>query len=240
MKQILYIFLFLATSAPAQFAWRFQDRDFAAGDTVSADCWVSGFDNVGAFQFSLAYDTATLAIRMDTPFTFTGLIPWTTDEFSHGLQPGCASAANEIRLVWADPYVFTYPNGKVFSIWFKAKKAGSVCGSIWALAGPLWPEAWDGNLINPVEMSVGCTPIRRRKMQAVDRQERAFSITPNPASGQVVVTLPAPGRVRIFDAAGRLESETDGAEGPNEITLTGAAGLKVVQYGDQTKKIMKQ
>lgn len=63
MKKPLYIFLLLAGTTQAQFAWKFQDRLFEPGDALTADCRVSGFDSVGAFQFSLAYDSAALKVE---------------------------------------------------------------------------------------------------------------------------------------------------------------------------------
>jgi len=240
MKYILFLFLFFTFTADAQFAWKFQDRLFEPGETVTADCWVSGFDSIGAFQFSLAYDSAALKIDLDTPFVFTGLIPWTAAEFSHGLQPGCASAANEIRLVWADPYTFTYANGKAFSIRFTAKTAGSVCKSIWMLNGPMWPEAWDDNLLNAVPMTVGCIPLRRPTMKQREQETLAFAAYPNPTAGLITVTLPTSGRITVFDALGRVESEMEGVEGANEITLTGANGIKAIEFQGTIKMVVKQ
>lgn len=239
MKSLLIFFLLIAGATQAQFAWKFQDRLFEPGDTLTADAWVSGFDSIGAFQFSLAYDSAALAIDLDTPFTFTGLIPWTTAEFSHGLQPGCTSADNEIRLVWADPYTFTYPNGKVFSIRFVAKKAGSVCKSVWMLNGPMWPEAWDYTLMYPVPMSVGCIPLRRPTMPMKSREDEhseAITATPNPFTEYF--TLNASGILTMYDLAGRMVYR--GAYQAGEQIGGFAPGMYFGLIGNQSFKIAKQ
>lgn len=241
MKKIIFFFLLIAGAAQAQFAWKFQDRLFDPGDTLTADAWVSGFDSVGAFQFSLAYDSAALAIDLDTPFTFTGLTPWTAAEFSHGLQPGCTSADNEIRLVWADPYTFTYPNGKVFSIRFVAKKAGNICKSIWMLNGPLWPEAWDDDLLYQVPMSVGCIPARRTGIRIKSREDeqtaQVITITPNPFTDSFTINTSGP--LRVTNIAGQVVLFGNYQSGqPLGESLSN--GVYFGRVGNETFKIVKQ
>lgn len=203
----LIFFVFLTFNLNAQFRWSFQDKIFNSGDTVQAQCWVSGFDSVGAFQYSLSYDSNLLSIRLDTPFTFTGLVPYSSDEFSHGLQPGIDTffnyPKNHIKTVWADPFVHTYPNGHVYTIWFTAKNKGTVCDAIRLLDGPndMPIEAWHENLINPIEMQVGCIPARNPKWAGPIKEEE-YRVYPNPSSDVVYVDSTEPVEVFVINSVG--------------------------------------
>jgi len=205
----LLFFLLLTFNLQAQFKWSFADKTFSAGDTVQAQCWVSGFDSVGAFQYSLAYDTNYLAIRLDTPFTFTGLVPYTREDFSHGLQEGLSSLfyypKNHIKTMWADPFVHTYSNGHVYTIWFIAKDRGTVCESIYLLDGPndMDIEAWHENLIDPIEMQVGCIPARFPQWVG-PTQEEEIRVYPNPSSDVIFVDSTEPVEVMVMNSVGEI------------------------------------
>ena len=239
MKQILYIFLLFATSAHAQVTFTAPDVTYNAGQPVEAKATVSGFDAITAFQWALMFDTA--ALRLDS-LAFPGNLPGYEQVTCFSLHsPGYTLQPGEIRSLWSDPYGETLSDGThVFSMHFTAKQAGKLSQDIAIYPQGLYPVAYSFPLV-PQALYWQFIPAKRpAKFAANDRGESAFSVFPNPARGQVTVTLPASGRVRVFDASGRLESETDGAEGVNEITLTGAAGMKVVQYGSETKKIVNQ
>lgn len=212
MKQLFSFYLILfSLNSQAQLKWSFQDKEFNAGDIVPVKCWVSGFDSVGAFQYSLAYDTNYLTIRLDTPFTFTGLVPYTSDEFSHGLQSGIDTffnyPKNHIKTAWADPYIHTYPNGHVYTIWFIAKDRGSVCESIHLLNGPFdMPiECWHENLIDPVEMEVGCIPARNPQWVGPKQEKHEdVRIYPNPTSDFIYVDSTEPVKVVVINNVGEV------------------------------------
>lgn len=202
-------FVLLSLSVQAQFKWSFEDRDFNLGDTVPVRVYVSGFDSIGAFQYSFSYDTNALSIRLDTPFTFTGLIPWTSDEFAHGLQSGLSPffyyPKNHIKTVWADPDTFSYPNGHAYTVWFTARKTGSVCESIQMLNGPLdMPvECWHQDLIHQVEMVVDCIETRKPRVN-LPEQELDYRVYPNPSSDVVHVDSTEPVQVVVVNSVGEI------------------------------------
>lgn len=211
MKQLILFFLLFSFTSQAQFTWSFEDRMFNAGDTVQARVWVSGFDSIGAFQYSLEYDSNNLMIRLDTPFTFTGLIPYTSEEFSHGLQAGLSPyfyyPKNQIKTVWADPDSFTYPNGHVYTIWFIARQSSTICESIKVLNGPFdMPiEAWHQELITPVEMEVGCIPARNPQWVGPKQEEHEdVRIYPNPTSDFIYVDSTEPVKVVVINNVGEV------------------------------------
>lgn len=232
----------------AQFKWSFEDRDFLSGDTVQARVWVSGFDSVGAFQYSLSYDTNYLQIRLDTPFTFTGLIPYTADEFSHGLQSGLSPyfyyPKNHIKTVWADPYVHTYPNGHVYTIWFIARQSGTICESLKMLNGPLdMPvEAWHENLITPIEMIVGCIPARKPRRVVFpsreDLPQEKIKVYPNPTSDFIYVDSTEPVGITVFNELGELTFSNKIYSKDQPIFIE--QGINIVRIISKDKTILKQ
>lgn len=243
MKQlILFCLTLLSLSVQAQFKWSFEDRNFVLGDTVPMRVYVSGFDSVGAFQYSFAYDTNNLSIRLDTPFTFTGLLSsYDASYFSHGLQPGCLSAKNEIRTLWADPYIHSYPNGHVYTVWFIAKQAGTTCGSIEILDGPMPIEAWNENLITPVEMIVGCISARRPKRvdhPIREREELSVRVYPNPAADYIYVDSTEPAQVTVYNSLGELTFFNKIFSSTEPIFVE--KGISVVKIVTKEKTILKQ
>lgn len=209
MKHLIFLFLLFSYTTQAQFKWSFADKTFESGEIVPAQCWVSGFDSIGAFQYSIAYDSNLLSINLDTPFTFTGLVPYTSEEFSHGLQPGIDTffnyPKNRIMTAWADPHVHTYPNGHVYTIWFTAKDRGTVCNAIYLLDGPndMPIECWHENLTDPVEMQVGCIPARFPKW-AGPTQEEEIRVYPNPSSDVIFVDSTEPVEVMVMNSVGEI------------------------------------
>ena len=249
MKQFFLLLLLLFSyTSQAQFTWSFEDRIFNAGDTVQARVWVSGFDSIGAFQYSLEYDSNNLMIRLDTPFTFTGLIPYTSEEFSHGLQAGLSPyfyyPKNQIKTVWADPDSFTYPNGHVYTIWFIARQSSTICESIKVLNGPFdMPiEAWHQNLITPVELIAECIPLR--KPERVDfpipsrENLEEIKIYPNPTSEFIYVDSTEPVEVTVFNQLGQLTFSNKVYSKDQPIFIE--QGVNIVRIISKDKTILKQ
>lgn len=248
MKQLVFFFLFLTVQVQAQFKWSFEDREFNAGDTVQVRVWVSGFDSIGAFQYSLEYDSNNLTIRLDTPFTFTGLIPYDYGDFSHGLQSGLSPffyyPKNQIKTVWADPYVFTYPNGHVYTIWFTARQSSTVCESIKMLNGPLdmHIEAWHQNLIDTVEMTASCIPTRKPKRVELpapfENTELQFKVYPNPTSDFIYVDSTEPVEVTVFNQLGQLTFSNKIYSKDQSIFIE--QGVNIIRIISKDKTILKQ
>lgn len=246
MKQLVFFFLFFSFSVQAQFKWSFEDRDFNTGDTVQVRVWVSGFDSVGAFQYSLEYDSNNLKIRLDTPFTFTGLIPYGIGDFSHGLQAGLSPAfyypKNQIKTMWADPFTFTYPNGHVYTIWFIARHSSTICESIKMLNGPLdMPiEAWHQNLIDPIEMLVGCIPARKPIRVEFPSREvlEDIKIYPNPTSDFIYVDSTEPVEVTVLNQLGQLTFSNKVYSKDQPIFIE--QGVNVIRIISNDKTVLKQ
>lgn len=229
----LLFFLFISFNLNAQFKWSFEDKDFNIGDTVPVRVWVSGFDSIGAFQYSMSYDTNSMRIRQDSPFTFTGLVPYDASDFSHGLQPGCSSAKNEIRTMWADPHTFTYPNGHVYTIWFIAKRTTTICESIQMLSGPMPVECWDQELIKPVEMIVGCIPLRKPPVN-LPEPELDYRVYPNPSSDVIFVDSTEPVEVVVINSVGEIIYSDTVYSSDQSIPLDNGVNLVRIVTGDRT------
>jgi len=162
----------------------------------------------------------------------------------------------EIRSTWVDLWGLTIPeNSHVFTMVFVAKKPGKLSESLTTYPQGMSLHAWTVPIVEVPLQWVFLEIIKTGPMQCYVSQkviERAqesvplpaqkidFAAYPNPTTGNVTLTLPTAGRVTVFDALGRMESETEGIEGANGITLTGATGLKLIKFQGTVKTIIKQ
>lgn len=145
MKGIIF-FLLLTFSASAQLLpdlhLDVQNKSFSAGDTVTADFYVTGFDSISAYQFAIQFDSLEIEfLDVATDSSALGLSP---DDF--GLW-----TLNKARIptVWSNPWSSTLPpNSYLFSIRFIAQVNGDLFGSLRLEPKPstgfyLWPLYYD-------------------------------------------------------------------------------------------------
>ena len=259
MKQTLFIFCYLfSLTMNAQVNWYFPNQAFTAGDTVEARCHVAGFQNVGAFQYALLYDTAVLSIITAQPFTFTGNLPYDNGSFSHGLMPGLSPytnlQANEIRTAWADPTVFNAPDSShIYSIWFVAKQRGTLCQRLIPYYGLMPWEIYNGPLTVELSQQVTCGALRRRPaLQRDNGPALAVQVAPNPVRESSLLWIDmadaGPVQVSIFDAFGRpaFSRTYDHGGGTEQYEISFPQDTGVYWVGVETsggrvfKKVWKQ
>lgn len=237
MKQIVYALFFLSSFANAQgVTFYAYDQQFQTGDTVRAKVYVSGFNAITAFQWAIMANPAYLTRQA---IEVSGALPGYDNSHFSVQSPGYNVQAGEIRSVWTDPYGETLPDEThVFTAVFVAQQPGKLSETIAPYPQGLSLNAWTFPII-----SVGLTweikPQPKKAKRAQNREQYDFSAYPNPSSGPITVTLPAAGRIAVFDALGRLESEVEGAEGVNVVELT-TPGVKVIQTEYGTKQVAKQ
>jgi len=170
--------------------WTFNDKTFNAGDTVEVKFYVQNFVDVGAFQYTMKWDTLKQNLR-NPPFTFTGAIPgYSSNKFSYWGKPGYNLLPGEIRTLWTNPYGKTVNGGAntfTHSVWFVAKQSGNVCSclSMWNKA-PLWPVAYKSNLSYFPE-SVKCVPLPAPLTLSVQEPSNPIVVYPNPATDYIFV-----------------------------------------------------
>lgn len=200
--------------------WTYQNQTFSAGDTVQVPFTVSGFSDIGAFQFTMKWDTATLALLAPAPFSVTGSLPgYGLGCFSWFGKPGYNLLPGEIRTLWTSATGKTLPAGThVFSAWFIAKKAGSVCPALilWSKA-PLWPLAYKSNL-SYIPLSLTCTTPASQAQWEATIMDRAEWITDTVVSNMAIYPNP------IIDSA---HIEITSQEGPVLFNVLDAEGFNI-------------
>jgi hypothetical protein len=248
---LAFALLMFATSAFSQVQWQFINKNFSSGDTVAVDFYATGYTDMESFQYTLKFDTATLRLRGTTNaqrFETTGVIA--------GYGPGCFSSAGpgyslkawEIRTVFSGIYGQTVaPGVKISTIFFVAKKAGSVCNALqlWK-APPLWPNAWKVPL-SYVPITVVCAETPAMQQQNVASMERdisaAVSVFPNPTTEKIVLSIDmardAEIQVRLYDASSRLVwiDFAQVADGGTDLgyTMPDTAGIYFLEVRDETE-----
>lgn len=217
--------------------WTFENKSFNAGDTVEVKFRVTNFTDIGAFQYTLKFDTANLYLRPTTKVTFTGAFP------SYGV--GCfafpGTSANkpwEIRTVWTNVQGKTLgPNTQTHSLWFIAKKSSSVCASLQLHnAAPLWSAAWKTNFTY-VPQTVLCAEPSPLKSKVVSERENTetVSIYPNPFTD--VINFSKPCDVQLFDISGKLILSANAVE---TLNVDLPAGIYFARTQGKTYKLVKQ
>jgi len=249
---LAFALLMFASSAFSQVQWQFINKTFATGDTVAVDFYATGYTDIESFQYTLKFDTATLRLRGTTNahrFATTGVIA--------GFGPGCFSSAGpgyalkawEIRTVFSGIYGQTVaPGVKICTIFFVAKKAGSVCNALqlWK-AAPVWPNAWKAPLSTYVPLTMVCaeTPaMQQQKWLSTERDlSAAVSVFPNPTPDRIVLSVDmareAEIQVRLYDAMSRLvwidfAQVADGGT-DLEYRMPDTAGLYFLEVRDETE-----
>lgn len=229
-SSILAFFFLLSASAFSQVQWQFINKTFSTGDTVAVDFYASGFTGIGAFQYC---------------FSSAG--------------PGYALKAWEIRTLWTSPYGKTVaPGVKISTIYFVAKKAGSVCNTLqlWN-AAPLWSVAYTATPLAYVPQTVVCaeTPLLQQKAASVDREAQriAVNVYPNPTADKILLSVQQDTeteiQVRLYDSVSRLVwidfQQVAGQPQTFEYTMPETAGLYFLEVRDESgvffvKQIIKQ
>lgn len=137
MTRILF-FLLLTFTASAQWLpdlhLDIPEKQFSAGDTVTADFYVTGFDSISAYQFAIQFDSLEIAfLDIATDSSALGLSP---DDF--GLW---TLSKARIPTVWTNPYSSSLPpNSYLFSIRFIAQENGLLSNSFRIEPKP--PTGW--------------------------------------------------------------------------------------------------
>jgi len=259
----IFAFLFLlSASAFAQVQWQFINKTFVTGDTVAVDFYASGFTGIGAFQFTLKFDTSALRLRGTTnahKFGTTGAVAGYGPNCFSSAGPGYSLKAWEIRTLWTSPYGKTVaPGVKISTIYFVAKKAGSICNTLqlWN-AAPLWSVAYTATPLAYVPQTVVCaeTPLLQQKAASVEREPQriAASVFPNPTADKIILSF-EPGtnteiQVRLYDSVSRLVwidfQQVAWQPQTFEYTMPETAGLYFLEVRDESgvffvKQIIKQ
>lgn len=217
MRFLFLLFAFcLAFTAQAQVNWTFQNKAFNAGDTVEVKFYVSGFTNINAFQYTLKMDTSALRMRGTTnahKVSVTGAIS------TYGINcwsfpgPPSLNKAWEMRTVWAPAYAKTVaPGTHTHTLYFVAKKAGTVCASLWLHnVAPLKCLAWNEQL-QQVPQTVTCVeppPIQQQPL--ADRNADAAKLYPNPTSDVLFVEADGESTVEVFNTLGQCTHRQTGS-----------------------------
>lgn len=143
MTRIIFCLLLIASQASAQLSLYAYDKQFDAGDTVTLDINVSGFDSITAYQWSIKFDVAALAwVSYETEGSALGP---DVDAFGYWtFGQGCAPT------VWTNPWGSSVPDGSyLYGIKFVALQAGSLSDYIQLQSAPasggynLPAKAWE-------------------------------------------------------------------------------------------------
>jgi len=262
ISAIIAILFMFAVPAFAQVNWQFINKTFSTGDTVAVDFYASGFTGIGAFQYTLKFDTSALRLRGTTnahKFATTGAVAGYGPNCFSSAGPGYALKAWEIRTLWTSPYGKTVaPGVKISTIYFVAKKAGSVCNTLqlWN-AAPLWSVAYTATPLAYVPQTVVCaeTPLLQQKAASVDREAQriAVNVYPNPTADKILLSVQQDTeteiQVRLYDSVSRLVwidfQQVAGQPQTFEYTMPETAGLYFLEVRDESgvffvKQIIKQ
>jgi len=217
--------------------WTFENKSFNAGDTVEVKFRVTNFTDIGAFQYTLKFDTSKLNLKPTNKVTFTGaLAGYGTNCFTFA-GPGYALKAWEIRTAWLSTTGKTLSaNTHTHSLWFIAKKSGTVCNSLQLhFAAPLWPNAWKSNLAY-VPLTVLCAePAPFKSKFTSEREETEFKIYPNPFVD--VINVSEPRFIKVIDLSGKLILSENVEQ---NINIDVPKGIYFVLVDNKAYKLVKQ
>jgi len=242
MKFITTLILTIFTILPFVFNaqnvnWTFENKSFNAGDTVEVKFRVTNFTDISGFQYTLKFDTAKMYLKPTNKVTFTGALAGYTSSCFSFAGPGYALKAWEIRTLWLSVIGKTLPtNTHVYSLWFIAKKSGTVCNSLQLhFAAPVWPNAWKSNLAY-VPLTVLCAEPSPLKPTIIsEREDEPVSVYPNPFTD--VINFSKPCDIQLFDISGRLILSANAVETLNVDLPT---GVYFVRIQDKIYKLVKQ
>lgn len=232
--------LLLSFAASAQsLDWTAQDKSFLAGESVTLDLSVSGFDTIACYQYTILFDLA--ALEFDSLETSGGALLLSSDDFGLSfLDEG------KIRHAWSTVPYLTIPDSYVFSVRFTAIVDGSL--STFVGMEPLLVPAWAGlppraykytglpfpNALLPIPLNFSFVD------QALDSQEPVsaptIQATPNPCPLYTTIAFDATGVtdyvLTITDMHGRVIKFASGVTtlGTNEFPADfPAAGMYIVR-----------
>lgn len=226
MKHLLPFLFLLPCLSPAQsLDWQIQDDEYTTGDTVPANFYAYGFNQITAYQFAMLYDTGALAF-VGVTFPPGNPMGLSTNQFSWHGKPGYNVKPGELRHLRSMPYGKTYSDGTHgFSYVFVAKQAGTLSEDM-ALATcclypPLNPISYQWVLI-PQSLTVAYIAPGETTATGAAPLEELVRIYPNPTSDGIHIQSPTPVQVRVFNYAGHLTAQTE---------ITGTAWLSSLHTG---------
>lgn len=206
MKHVLFLLFFPFLVSAQSLDWQVFDQDFTAGDTVTADFTVYGFNQITAYQFAMRYDTGVLAF-IGVTFPPGNPMDLTTGCFSWHGKPGYNVKPGELRHGRSMPYGETFADGtSVFSYVFKAKQSGMLSQkctlATCCLSPPLNPMSYRWVLeYQPLTVAY----ISAQELVGITENfEDKISIYPNPATDAITIECSAPMQVEIYNALGTL------------------------------------
>lgn len=234
MRFKLIILLTLLTNLLySQITFKYQNQPFNQGDTVLIPFTVEGFNNLGAYQFSLRLDTSVFdfCIVNNSTVVYSGSLTGISSSW-YG-KPGYSLKKGEFRTNWLNVYGKTLTNGtQVFSLRVKAKASSNICQGVqlWSNNPDCYPIAYT-KTFQVVSLGVQCIS-QFRKLEDRDLMVKVY---PNPTSDLLKIESTEPLKVKVFNQVGSLIYEGEGTY----LELELEQGLNLVLVNNKIYKVIK-